>query len=223
MKFKILALASLSLVGSLHAGITLSVTLGAALDSGGNAVPDGTLYALVIDTDGSNSFAGGFGTNESMVSQAGANAAFFTGQSVTLGGLWGGDTIFAIGGFNGDGGGGNKGFIQDSINLELGINGVAGGQKTAIFYFPGATYSVNASENKVGSEVGGMNSNPQTGDFTQTMLMPSEGTLDYGAFTASSGGTTPNFQALKLTSVPEPSSAFLASLGVLGLLRRRRN
>jgi MYXO-CTERM domain-containing protein len=222
MKLNLLILTSLAFVGSVNAGITLNMTLGTALTAGGVAVPDGTLYALVIDTDNSGTFAGGIGANQSMTSQTSADAFFTTGQSVSLGSLLGGDTVFALGGFNGTANGSTDGFIFDTLNLELGVNGVAIGKQTALYYFPGVTYSATGS-NRVGLQVGGMTSDAQSGTFSQSMVMPAEGTTDYGAITLSSQGTTPNFRALTLTSVPEPSSAFLAALGVLGLLRRRRN
>ena len=46
-------------------------------------------------------------------------------------------------------------------------------------------------------------------------------TLGWGAAT-NPGPVTGSYAALSLTQIPEPSAAFLGSLGILGLLRRRR-
>jgi hypothetical protein len=222
MKTKLLiTLAGLALVGSAHAGVTLNALFQDVKDSSGNPVATGTLFILVTDTNLNSSFAGGIGLGQSIASTSAADASFAQNQVLTLGSLLSGDTIFAIGGINNVYG---SGTYSDLIGLTIGTNGVVASQNTAMYYFPGVTYdSVTAANNKVGTQVGGVNAAAQTGDFTQTMVMGSEGnTVDYGFATVSAGGTTPNFQAVNLTAVPEPSAALLGAIGVLGLLRRRR-
>ncbi len=52
-------------------------------------------------------------------------------------------------------------------------------------------------------------------------LIPLIGTL--GIYNGDAGGGEGEYKTLKTTLIPEPSAALLGSLGVLVLLRRRRN
>jgi PEP-CTERM motif len=55
-----------------------------------------------------------------------------------------------------------------------------------------------------------------------TPIIGSRGTV-VGDFAGPNSGPTDTFATFKLVAVPEPSSALIGALGVLGFLRRRRN
>ncbi len=215
-----IALTGLALTSSVGAAVTASVLFQDVKDSAGNAVADGTLFILVTDTDVSGTFAGGISLGQSISSSSAASASFTQNQVLTLGALLGGDKIFYIGGINGSYGTGTH---ADLVSFTIGTNGIVASQNTAIYYFPGIIYDAGVpANNKVGTQVGGVNAAAQTGDFPQSMVMGSDGNIiDYGFATVSAGGTTSNFQAFTL--IPEPSVALLGAFGALGLLRRRRN
>ncbi|MCW1922093.1 hypothetical protein OKA05_05980 [Luteolibacter arcticus] len=206
-----------SLVGGAEATITLNTQFGTAFDSSGQPVPAGTLYALVIDTNLSDTFAGGFGLQESL-GKPGADAVFTPGQTISLGGNLSGDTIFYLGAFDGAA----EGITAETIQLTVGVNGVATIRNFAIYWFPGATLS-SANSATIGTQVGGMHAFSELGTGLESMTIPSDGSLvNIGAATLAGGGTTPPSRFTAVDLVPEPSTAFLGILGVFGLLRRRR-
>ncbi|MCW1922094.1 PEP-CTERM sorting domain-containing protein [Luteolibacter arcticus] len=210
----LLAALAASLIGSAGATITLNTQFGTAFDSSGNPVPAGTLYALVADTDNNNVFAGGFGLNSSLTA-GGAASAFTSGQTLLLGGLLGGDTIFYLGAFDGAG----EGITAETIQLALGVNGVAPARRFAFYWFPGATLG-SANSATIGTQVGGIHTGVAEGGL-EGMVFPSDGSLvPIGAATSAAGGTIPDSRFT--VPVPEPSTAFLSLLGALGLIRRRR-
>jgi hypothetical protein len=220
MKIKLLILAGLAIASTANATITLNTLFGPATTSTGGLVPDGTLWALVVDTDGNNTFAGGFGLGGSITSGAAADASFVQGQVLSVGGLIGADTIFAMGGFTGESQG-QLGFTIDSIELTL-AGALTAGKNAAFYFFPGATYNA-VGTNSVAGQVGGINAAAVVGgDFDGlNMVIPADGsTVTWGGIGTGLGGTVSNFQAVNL--VPEPSAALLGALGALGLLRRRR-
>ena len=63
---KTILLALLLATVSANATVTIQGYFGTLLTSNHSVVPDGTLYALVVDSNSSNSFAGGMGLNSTL-------------------------------------------------------------------------------------------------------------------------------------------------------------
>lgn len=227
MKFKLAALTLIALTGQSSALITINTLFAAFNDASNNPVPDGTLWALVVDNS-DNVFAG-FGIDDSLYQENIANPGvadtyFSTGQTLSLGGNVGGGTIFAMGAINGASALSIDGATSNSLqDLVIGQNGLASGQEFAIYWFPDATYTGNATET-IASEVGGLNSTVSDSNFSMLgMIVPADNTNDtFGAVGQAFGGTTSNNDFRAVTLVPEPTSALLAAFGSLALLRRRR-
>lgn len=219
-------LALLLIAAALPSGATvlLNTQFGTAFDSSGVAVADGTLWVLIGNTNGDGSIAGT--TINSTLIDTTANTLFTVGQSINLGSVIGGDTVFAMGGFNGAA----PGIDASALTLTYGVNATAASQTFAFFWFPGATYggsdpiTSGSSPTVIGSQVGGINTTSADGVFDIGMTLPADGFQgSSGAATSDGGGTIADsaFQAVNL--IPEPSAALLGALGALGLLRRRRN
>lgn len=204
------------------ATITINTQYGVAFDSGGTPVPDGTLFVMVAD-DGDDTFGGGFGLGQSLSVSGDADSVFVTGQAISLGDSLGGDTVFAMGGFNGTGVG-VLGVWSDTLNLTLGVNGVATNTDYAFFFFPGATFDGNdANPQIIGSQAGGLNAPADAGAGLGGMIFPADGgNVFQGAGNVDVGGAVPNAGFTSVNLVPEPSAAALGLIGFLGLLRRRR-
>jgi len=224
MKAKLVALLLLALGGSAMATVTLNTQFGTAYSSTGTAVPDGTLWILVVDTNDNNLFGGGnMGLNSSLTAQQ-ANATFSIGQALSVGSTLGSDTIFAMGGFNGAGTGLGLGATGNGLSgLSLGTNGLAAGLDFTFYYFPGVTYN-SGGPNLVGTQVGGINrSGADAGALLDGMVIPSDGAqTSPGAANSDFGGSVTNAQFTAVNLIPEPSTALLGAIGALGLLRRRR-
>ena len=222
---KFLPVASLLMLSSLAAQATISLNLfvGVARDSSANPVHDGTLWALVVDADVNQSFYGGFGLNSSL-GQAGAQGAFTPGQSITVGANLGGDTVAAIGGFNGGLADGFEGVLDTFRNFTLGLNGMANGRSFAVYWFPGATYSGGSSA-QIGSQVGAINPNVNdiSGGVDRMVVPPDGATIFTGAASNDQnvGGSLPASRFIA-NVIPEPSSLLLGMLGGLCLWRRKR-
>ena len=202
------------------ASVTIQTQFGTAFTSNGTTtVADGTKWALVVDANNDSTFAGNFNTTTSL-GATGANSVFTTGQVITLGTTLGSDRVFAVGTFNAAG----PGLTDGPVGFDLGVNGVAAGLKYAFYWFPNATGA--AGSITVGNQVGGLSSSLDEAGLG-AMVIPADGAnVPQGAATADGGGTIPNsrFTAVNLTAaIPEPSAALLGAIGVLGLLRRRRN
>jgi len=223
MKSKLLPLLLLAAVAlPASATVVLNFQVGVCFNSSSVAVPDGTLWAIIGDTNASSSFTGGFTTNASLAS-AGASQAFTTGQTLAVGQVLGGDTILAMGGFTGAADTGFTGLAVGALTLTLGQNGAVAGQDFAFYWFPGKTYS-SGGNNTVGTQVGGINSLiPDAVAGTDPMVIPADGnTTAPGAANSDLSGTIPNSRFAAVNLVPESSTALLGALGALGLLRRRR-
>jgi hypothetical protein len=224
-----IVLGVLALATQLGATVKLDTQFGLATDSNGVAVPDGTLWALIVD-NGDNRFGGTFGLDTSLKTFAATNAGLinstFAGKSLSIGSTFSGDTIFAVGGFNGEALLNYVGGTSNTVEgLDTTLNGLSTGANFAFLYFPGVRFLTESDTYSIGSQIGGVNSSiPDAGASIGGLVIPAEGSVALGVSTPGDlGGSFPadSFQAINL--VPEPSSAFLASLGALGLLRRRRN
>ena len=215
MKSRLLSLLFL-VAAAIPAGatVTLNYQFGTCFTSTSTAVPDGTLWALIGDTNSSGTFTNGFATNASLTGTQ-ANAVFTTGQLVTTGSVIGGDTVLAVGSFNGAG----PGTTADTLILALGVNGAAAGQNFAFYWFPGATGTTTIH---VGTQVGGINSLLSEAGL-DAMTLPANGAqVSPGAANSDNAGSIANSRFTAVNLVPESSTALLGALGALGLLRRRR-
>jgi hypothetical protein len=227
MKLKVaLFLAATAL--PLSASITLSTQFGQAFANNGTPVADGTLWALVVDTNTDNQFTG-FGLNaglyKDLADSTNVASSFFTiGQKLSIGGTLAGNTIFAMGGFNGTASG-LAGLLTGVVSADYGTNGLAAGRNYAFYWFPGALYNAApGAEQVINGEVGGIHTGSNDGIFDNGMVLPPDGALiSTGAATAGdAGGSLPNSRFTAVL-IPEPSVALLGALGVFGLLRRRRS
>lgn len=218
------------LASDLNATVTFDFQMGIARNSSGAAIADGTLWALLVDTNDNNAFTG-FAAGSNLSSTASADMYFDPNQSLSLNQVINGDTIFAMGSFNGTGVSEITGLVTGTISglAYGGANGTAEGRRFAFLWFPGATYTGGASES-IGTQVGGINStsNDALGG-TNAMTLPTDGTspvppLGVASDDVAVGGSTPaaNFYAVNLTVIPEPTSSLLALFGGLALLFRRR-
>lgn len=226
-KFRILsAWAFILSFPAVNAAVTLNTDFGNAYNSSGVAVGTGTLWALVVDHDTNNTFAG-FGLDGSLysanVSSPGIANNFFTAnQTISLGGVVGGGTVFAMGGFSG-----NDGSTVNQVITDLGINGLVAGRNFAFYWFAGAAFTgVQSNPQTISNQVGGIQNNTSNvggGGFTTGMVIPADGnTVTVGANNIARGGSIANNEFLSVTLIPEPSTLLLSALGVLALLRRRR-
>ena len=219
--------------GITFATVTISTQFGQAFDAASATVPDGTLWALIVD-DGVGTLPGGMLTDGSGLSAAYAlNSTLvndtFAGQSIGIGTSFGGDIVFGMGAFNGENDLGVPGSTTNGLaGLVLGENGLATGRAIGFYFFPGVTYTAAGTYN-IGSQVGGISTLvADAGAGTDGMVVPADsGAVFIGANTDAGGDlggsmTDAAFTAVTLTAVPEPSAALLGAIGALGLLRRRR-
>lgn len=224
MKSKLIALAFAGFVGTASATISLQTQFGVfSYDS--SPVADGTLWALVVDANNDSQFFGGFGLNSSL-GLAGATSSGLLSSNIALGTSLGGDTVFALGGFNGFANNGIAGLTADVLELTLGTNGLTAGRAFAFYYFPGVEFTNDAATYAVLGAAGGIHAgaDPDAG-LPDAMFIPADGNaVTLGAANSDLGGTLlsdSNFASVGQI-VPEPSAALLSALGALGLLRRRR-
>jgi hypothetical protein len=215
-----LILISTGLICVSNASFTLNYEFKNVLNASGANVPTGSLWALVVDNN-NDTFAG-FGLNDSLYNQTAgtADAHFITGStSISLGAAVGGGTVFSMGAFSSAGIAGGT-----ASSLTLGTNGLAAGQQYAFYWFPDVAYTVPGSY-LVQTQVGGMHTTDVPAFLDIGMDVPaSDGVFTTGAYSLSSlDGNVPDNNFRSVTLIPEPSAALLGSLGVLVLLRRRRN
>lgn len=204
------------------ATITLNTAFGVALDSGGVAVPDGTLWALIVD-GGDVAFPGGFGLGATMTA-GGAASAFTPGQQIGLGSLFGSDKVFAIGGFNGFANQTIRGSTFGALELDQSVDtSLVAGRNAAFYYFPGVTFTTQSERYTISNQVGGLNGAGDAASGTdEGLVIPADGVYNYGVATEALGGAISSARFTAVDLVPEPTSALMATLGILGLLRRRR-
>lgn len=221
MKSYLFVLLAAGIVTNVSASVTLSTAFGTAYDSSGDVIPDGTLWALVID-NGDLSFPGGVGLDAGITASA-ASTSFSTGQKFSVGTNFGSDRVLAIGGFNGDASA-SPGGTFDVLSIDEAADPSVIGKTTAFYFFPGVTFASGVSEYSIGTQVGGVTGAPNEASGTEVgMVIPASGAVGFGIGTAGIGGNTPDSRFTAVNLVPEPSSALLSLLGVLGLLRRKRN
>ena len=217
---KTLLLTLLLASASANATITIQGYFGTLLTANNSAVPDGTLFALVADSDSSNSFAGIGNLNSAIPSSDAANAAFTAGQTLTVGGTLGGDTIFALGTVN-SAISGALGTAAPVITLPLNQNGVFAARNYALYWFPGASYG-GGNTATIGTQVGGIHSTGTPVFDVNGMTIPPDGATVFQGFATTDQGGNVNPANVHAWVIPEPSAALLGVLGAVGLIRRKR-
>jgi PEP-CTERM motif len=212
------SIVSVALASVSSATINWQVSLIAPRNSSGVQVPDDTLWAITYQNSLGN-LPGGLENNSSLtVSDATAAASAFGGRTITTGQNISGSTILFTGRvLDGEAGLTFSGAIP---------SGVVSGGIWGLYWFPGL----------VGTTL--PTSNFQIGGFTQVdniavpngdigTVIPIDGTTVTTAFfdNVSSGVATdlPVSRFTAIVAIPEPASFALSALGVLALLRRRRN
>ena len=228
MKKYLTILTSMMVVGAGLAGatVTLNTFFGVAYSSDGStAVPDGTLWVMIVD-DGDASLPGGLEVNTSLTAGEDESniVADFEGVTISLGNQINGDSIFAFGGMNGDANYFTPGTDGRALELTVGENGVTSGRAFGFYWFPGIEYTGGNPLLSDVLEVGGISDITGVDSLSgfDPMEIPSDGsTTAPSAGTADVGGT---FSAARFTAVaiPEPSALTLSGLAALALLRRRR-
>ena len=237
MKSPIKALLSLSLIAAMGLASTASATItmnyffGRAFQTDGSSpIQNNALWIMLADTDDNNSFYGGFGLTQSLHEDGDANSVFTAGQSLSVGQVLGGDTIFAMGGFDNDSFSGPGGTAGSLAGMTLGTNGLATGREYAFYFFGDVTYSgsgtgtFGAHSQNIGSLVGGFQLNVAENGNVAMVIGADISSESHGAFdpgTAPGTLTAGDFTSVAL--IPEPSALLLTGLGGLMLLRRRRN
>lgn len=203
--------------------VTINVFSGAYRDSTGSAVADGTLFALIADTDANGFFGGSssFGVDSSLTTTQ-ANSLFTPGQTLTKGGLLGGDSVFWVGTVNGSALGDGAGIVD--IVAAFTLSTATSGLNYSLLWFPGGTLDGARTVGTIGNQAGGLNT-LITGGGNTAMTVPTNNaaSVNQGALDTSNGSglAISRFNAVNL--VPEPSAAILGALGALCLLHRRRN
>jgi len=208
--------------------VTLNTAFGIAFEADGSSpVPDGTLWAMIVD-DGDDVMPGGLEVNTSLQASQDefSGDSDFGGKTLDIGTTINGDTVFAMGGFNGLNNFSTQGFNSDAINLTLGVNGVDSGEDFGFYWFPGVNYANGATlVPGIGSyEVGGISESTGLDAPTpEAMIIPSPpfaGSI--GAVTSGAGGGSVPDTRFTAITIPEPSSHFLLLSGIALLLTRRK-
>jgi hypothetical protein len=215
----------------LQAAVTINLTIRGAYDASASNVAYNTLWAMIID-DGAvdNSLTGISlaGTGGSLINN-GTPTVFTSGQTLSVGQSFGSGTVYAMGGFNNNLGVAQASTTHALASLTLGVNGLTAGRSYGIYWFSGATFSGTAGDfttgahsQAIGSQVGGIVNLANDASATYgNMAIPTDGsTVSQGARSTGVTWTVSDMSSVNL--IPEPSTFLLASLGVLGLLRRRR-
>jgi hypothetical protein len=216
----ILLFTSLFGVFTLHAGsFTLNLGFGVAKSNGGTPVVDGTLWALIVDSNDDSMLPGGLQTDSSLIAPNDFGSIFsdFGGKNILVGETFGGDTVFQIGSFNGTSFYGATGYLGDSVILTSDEDGLQVNRKFGFYWFPGIlNYGLNTLPSSV-FEVGGVQ------QLSSDMIVPGEGSTVNVAFETEAIGGTVVESRMQAVAVPELHSVVISMLSLVGFLLRRRN
>ena len=168
------------------ATIRIDAQYGTAFSKAGTPVADGTLWAMIVDTNGDGIFPGGFSANQSLTA---AGAAVFQGSTIEIGAVIAGDTVFAVGGVSSSYTN-VPGSTTAALGLTLGENGLAPGRAYAFYWFPGVAY---AGPHVCQNEAGGINRLLVYDGGLDPMIIPSDSYMvRQGAASGSCAGTVPD-------------------------------
>jgi hypothetical protein len=112
---------------------------------------------------------------------------------------------------------------DDNNSASFDLSGLSSGTQYTVQFFSSAPDENILSNSRIAS--GGVDS-PFFGSHLggETRYIVATFTADSGSQSFTITGTEPSYSALVIgTAIPEPSTALLGPLGLLGLLRRRRN
>jgi hypothetical protein len=211
-------LLAILLAGSASA-VTINLYTGQFRDSSGVPVPDGTLFALVANSDSGTTLPGGMGLNSTLTNSQ-ANSVFTTGQTIASSSSIGGDTVFFIGAVNGATNDTIPGLINTVVNFNL--TAATSGLAYGLYFFPGATLNGGGAI-VVGGQVGGLSSSlAEAGQDAMIIPGSNAANVNQGALDEANAGTLGASRFTAVNLIPEPSAAILGAIGALGLLRRRR-
>jgi len=219
-----LILLSVLAASSLHASVTLTMSVGNLRDSSGSIVPSGTTMVLVSGTSG-------FGSISTLSSD-------LSGVSLQAGASFGtGFTILSIAGAtdlnapNGDFGyGTSANFNVTGLTTGTGTSGT----DLAILWFPGLTgtgaqtladgqsFGFFRSDTIDSATYGGPSFVPADAISFNTPADGAAYTLAYVDTNLGGGIPTSEFTATGVVGVPEPSRSMLLLLGLASLVVRRR-
>ncbi|MCU0781338.1 MAG: hypothetical protein MUF04_09595 [Akkermansiaceae bacterium] len=181
------------------ATIRIYAQFGTACNVAGAPVPDGTLWALIVDTNGDGILPGGFGANQSLTA---AGVAAFQGRTIEIGSVFAGDAVFALGGVASSHTE-VPGSISESLGLVLGVNGLASGRIYAFYWFPGVTYG---GAHMILNEVGGINSLWENDGGLEPMIIPDDYLMaTQGAAEENCEGTIPKIRFTAVLAPPVDS------------------
>jgi hypothetical protein len=216
---KLTLISALLAVAALPASaVTINLYSGIFRDSLGAALPDGTLFALVADTNANNNFGGGTTLN-STLTQSQANSVFSIGQTLSVGSVLGGDTVFFLGALTGVSTDGTPGLLNTVVNFNLDAS--TQGLNYAIYFFPGGT--LTGGVGTIAGQAGGISSTvAEASQGGLTIPGSNAANVNQGALDVTNGGSLANSRFTAVNLIPEPSTMLLGAFGALGLLRRRR-
>lgn len=220
-----------SIIPASQAAITITVSAGELLTSSSTIVSDTSLWALIYDADGNNALPGGLSTVTSNSLTTGDQETTFNAfrnKGIIAGDTIGGDKILRVFEVDSANTSGAAGVTLQVINsFVYATEGVAGGGKWGIYWFPGLTTANATLPDVPGFEVGGffqLTPDSGAGGTIGTVLPASDtGTASAAFLNSNYGGDTDATRLTAIVAVPEPSTLALSALGLAALLRRRRN
>ena len=232
MKVRSLLVLVLSSITS-HASITISGTgvTGVKTSNGTTNIPVGTLGLVIVDTAGDGFFNLGNPVSNTALTVPGIPELIPSDANLAMGSTFGGETILNV--LTSPGGG--------TFTKLLNSRSIAGleGMNFAVVWFSDILTAEAPSSAPVGATWGIIRGSdwtlPLSDSGTYTMdPTDSRGVDTYYQVNALTGGspatafrTTVNGTiggaSFSIVGLPEPSTALLGAMGVLGLLRRRRN
>lgn len=217
-------LATVAVVPTLSASMTINGEYGKLRSSSGLVITmNTTAYVIIYDADNNQSLPGGLVVNQSLTSADSETAhTAFAGLSLSQGLSISGDIVVKTGTFNDV-----DGFAAPQLTTQdfdsIGVNATAG-FNYGFYWFPGiSTHQIPATS----FEVGGINETIDhfgTGTNFIGTVIPADGNVVTTNITDTDLGgkvsDTSRFTAI--SAVPEPATLLLATLSLLGLMRRHR-
>ena len=226
MKKTLVPLALIGLLSvSANAAVLLNTTFGAMRDSTDAVVADGIRMVMIVD-NGDGVFPGGMALNSTTATlNPSLVTAAWEGQSLAVGSIIGGDTVFWSGTLDSLGTSGVAGIWAGAETLLLGSNGLVAGRPYAFAWFPQTTGLTATADMGGLFQVGAVSyTDPAQlgGDPLAAMVVPADGQVFSPTVVDTENGGTLPAGSWSASPVPEASTALLGLIGLAGLVRRRR-